>query len=349
MMNVEKDFFKAICRISQVLGSTLNRDELLNLILDITIKTMQVKAAYLILCTPEQDEFKVMAYKGLSREYFERGVTNPRKLMTILEKDGFLFSRNACTDSRLDGHETKLAEGIASVLTVPVKNKGRLIGGLSLLTGTCREFSPEEVEFVSAVAEQSGVAIENARLFEKLKEETGLFLNLALGINSSLDLKKILHILTADVADTLQVKAASILLVDEKRKLLEHVASYGLSEQYLNRGPLCIEKSVKDTLDGITVFIEDATKDRRVQFHEEKIREGIVSILSAPIKTKDKVIGVLRLYTAAARNFGEEEIMLVNALAQLGGLAIQNASLYLMLETDMKDLKEEIWSHRFWF
>jgi hypothetical protein len=41
--------------------------------------------------------------------------------------------------------------------------------------------------------------------------------------------------------------------------------------------------------------------------------------------------------------------MLVNALAQTGGLAIQNASMYLALQNDMQDLKEDIWSHRSWF
>jgi len=49
------------------------------------------------------------------------------------------------------------------------------------------------------------------------------------------------------------------------------------------------------------------------------------------------------------RNFTRDEIMLVTALAYLGGLAIQNASLYLMSQTDIKDLKDELWSHRSWF
>jgi hypothetical protein len=57
----------------------------------------------------------------------------------------------------------------------------------------------------------------------------------------------------------------------------------------------------------------------------------------------------MRLYSGIRRVFTEEEVMLVTALAYLGGLAIQNSSLYLMLETDMKDLKADIWSHRSWF
>ena len=141
----------------------------------------------------------------------------------------------------------------------------------------------------------------------------------------------------------------SILLVDEEKGTLELVASYGLSETYLNRGPLSAERSVTESLEGKPVVIKEVASDPRVRFKEQKQEEGIVSILSVPIKSRDKVIGVLRLYTGAPRDFTEDEVMLVTALAYQGGLAIQNASMYLTLQDDMKHLKEDIWSHRSWF
>ncbi|MGB6288902.1 MAG: GAF domain-containing protein, partial [Desulfobulbales bacterium] len=95
--------------------------------------------------------------------------------------------------------------------------------------------------------------------------------------------------------------------------------------------------------------IKDATTDKRVEHRKEKKEEGIASILSVPIKTKEKVIGCLRLYTGAPKEFTKDEIMLASALAYQGGLAIQNASFYLELQGDMKDLKDEIWSHRSYF
>ena len=73
------------------------------------------------------------------------------------------------------------------------------------------------------------------------------------------------------------------------------------------------------------------------------------SILSVPLKTREKVIGVRRLYTGAPRDFTANDIDLATALAHLGSLAIQNASLYLMCQTDLKDLQDELWSHRSWF
>jgi GAF domain-containing protein len=68
-----------------------------------------------------------------------------------------------------------------------------------------------------------------------------------------------------------------------------------------------------------------------------------------PIRSKDEIIGVLRLYSDLKRDFSEDTIMLVNAIAHQGGLAIQNASMHMMLQEDKKSLEKEIWSHRMWF
>jgi len=348
-MNQEHDYFKAICKVSRALGTTLNRDELLNLIVEGAIETMQVKAARLFLYDEGEVEFIQVAQKGLSENYTRYGLTEPLKIVPILRSEGHIFSYDSTSDSRLNGHDQKKAEGIASILVVPVMVKGKLIGGLSLFTDSPRHFSQDEIDFATAMAEQGGMAIEHARLFGQIKKNTGLILDLAVNINSSLDMKQILHILTAEIAEALKVKASSILLIDEDKRTLEFVASYGLSETYLNRGPLSSEKSVDETLAGNPVVIVDVQSDPRVQHKEEKKREGIISILSIPIKTKEQVIGVLRLYSGIRREFTEDEVLLVTAVAYLGGLAIQNASLYLVLEEDMKDLKEDIWSHRSWF
>ena len=72
-------------------------------------------------------------------------------------------------------------------------------------------------------------------------------------------------------------------------------------------------------------------------------------MLCVPIKAKEAVIGVMGLFSGTARKYPEDVIILVNALAHTGGLAIQNASMYLSLQEDKKSLEEDIWSHRSWF
>jgi GAF domain-containing protein len=77
--------------------------------------------------------------------------------------------------------------------------------------------------------------------------------------------------------------------------------------------------------------------------------EGIVSMIVTPILARDQVIGVMRLYSSVQREFPSDFMVMVEALAHQGGLAIQNASMYLKLQEDKKNLEEDIWSHRSWF
>jgi GAF domain-containing protein len=348
VMTREKDYFKTICEVSRVFGTTSDKDELLQLVVESAVDTMRAKAACLWLVDGDKTEFVPSAQKGLSEKYY-RSLFHVGNIGSIVDREGYLHARNAASDPRLEGHEAKKAEGIASMLIVPVRVSDSSIGVLSLYTSKPKGFSKDEISFLTALAEQGGMAIEHARLLETIRENTRLFHDLAASINSSLDVKSIFQTLAADIAKGLGVKASSVLLIDKEAQTLELVASYGLSEKYLDRGPLSVGKSMAETLQGKSVVIKDATTDKRVQHREEKKEEGIASILSVPIKAKEEVIGALRLYSGVPRDFTADEVMLVTALALQGGVAIQNASMFLMLQEDMKDLKDDIWSHRSWF
>ncbi len=349
-MTKEEDYFKAFCRVSRALGTTLELDEILNVILESSINTLGGKAACLFLADEERDVFVPVAQKGLSEDYLHAKPMHAKKVVDEIPHGGRLSIYDAVSDPRLENHEEKKAEGIASILVVPVNTGGMTIGVLSLYTAVKRAFSDDEVEFQSALAEQGAMAIERARLFERINRNTDLFYDLASTINSSLDIKKILHILTADIADTLGLKGVDIRLWNKDTGNLDIVAGYALSEEFLNKGPVSAEKTVAgQVLKGETVVIKDIAKDERVMYREQSIKEGIASMLIVPIKAGDEVIGTMGLCSEIQQDFPEDTIKLANALANQGGLAIRNASLYLTLQEDKKSLEQDIWSHRSWF
>ncbi len=350
-MSRKPDYCKTMCNLARAFGTARNRNELLDLILQSAVDTLQGKAACLYLVEPGKEELVPLAQKGLSESYFfSRKSRLARKIVPLVLEAGFFQSKDAAADPQLEFPEAKKAEGIAAILAVPVMVKGKNIGVFCLFTSAPREFYKEEREFLVFLAQQAGGVLEHARLIDQLRSETRLLFDLAVNLSGTLDVKEILRAMSTDIAVALGVKGASIRLLDESKQTLELVASYGLSEKYLQKGPVSAKKSIAQALNGQQpVIIEDAATDKRVQYRKMNREEGIVTILSVPIKTKEKVIGVLRLYSGVKRNFTQDEIMLVTALAYLGGLAIQNASLYLMCQTDIKDLKDELWSHRSWF
>jgi GAF domain-containing protein len=348
-MTKEKDYFKTFCKVSRAFGSAATRKELLDLIVKSAIETMQGKAACLFMRDEKQDIFVPVTQQGLSERYLHANPVKAKAVVAALEKDGYLAFPDAATDPRLENHDAKKAEGIASLLTVPVRVKNRTIGVLSLYTGNRRDFEPDEIEFLQALAEQGGIAFEKTRLLNRLQKNAMLFLELASGINSSLDIQQILNNLTENICDTLGMKGIIIRLMDEDSGTLKQVASHGLSDEFIEVGTVATTQTATRALKGETIVVSDATTDERIQFRDAMKKEGIVSTIITPILARDKVIGVMRLYSGVEREFPSDFMVMVEALAHQGGLAIQNASMYLKLQEDKKSLEEDIWSYRSWF
>jgi len=330
-MTKEKDYFRTFCKVSKAFGTTLSNEKLLDLIVQSAIDTMDAKAACLYLAEAEKDIFVPVAQSGLSDNYLHQKPMKARKIVEEIIEGGHLHFRDATSDPRLEHHGAKK------------------VGILSLYTAVPRDFSKDEIDFLSALAEQGGIAIEQARLLGRIQKNATLFLDLASHINSSLDIKKILNNLTVDICQALGMKGAAIRLLDKDSGELKLVASYGLSDEFLNKGLVSATKSAAQALKGETLVIKDTTKDKRIQYKKEMKKEGIVSMLVTPIKSRDEIIGVLRLYTNIKREFPEDVVTMVQALAHQGALAIQNASMYLTLQKDKENLEQDIWSHRSWF
>ncbi len=348
-MTKEDDYFEIFCQVSSAFGTAATENELLNLIVESAVKTMDAKAACLFLYDPKQESILPKAQTGLSENYFHAKPLKAAKVVRALEKEGFAVFKDATTDERLENHDLKKAEGIASILTVPVRVKGSIIGVLSLYTARQREFDPKEIAFLCALADQGGIAIRNNSLLTRLRKNAMLFLDLASSINSSLDIRVILEHLTQNVCDTLEMKGVTIRLLNEDTGNLDLVASHGLSDEFLNKGETVNTASGLRALKGETVIFSDTATDKRVKFKNEMAKEGIKAMIVTPILAKDKVIGVMRLYSSEQREFPPDVLTMVEALAHQGGLAIQNASSYLKLAEDKKSLEEDIWSHRSWF
>jgi GAF domain-containing protein len=349
-MSTQEVYFRSLSKLIRELAAADDQDRMLNLIVSEAVETLKAKAAVIFLNEDDsQDSIRnvAVAQIGLSNKYIHAGTAHAVKISPQLLKDGYMYFRDAATDKRLMNHKAKKAEGIGSILSVPVMDKGQMLGILSLYTKNIRKFTKDEIDFLFILAEQGGAAIENANLIRKLRNQSQIFLKLAASISSSLDVKTILQTMTQDLVKDLNIKAASVRLLDENTRTVKLVASFGLSDEYLNKGPIMADKNIGKALRGDTIAIKNVFEDGGIQYKKEKIDEGIVSMLYVPIKSKDNVIGVLNVYSSRPKEFTEDEILLVTALAYQGGLAISNACVYLTMQDDIKDLKENI--YKSWF
>jgi GAF domain-containing protein len=154
------------------------------------------------------------------------------------------------------------------------------------------------------------------------------FVNISRAINSTLELQEVLKRIVQSTCETTGSKGCTLMLLDEEGERLEVKSSYGLTDHYVRKGPVSADKSISDTLQGKPVIIEDAVSDPRVQYPLEAKEEGIASIVSLPVILRDRVVGVLRLYTSTPCRFTRDDIDFLSAIAVQSGLAIDNAKVY---------------------
>jgi len=160
--------------------------------------------------------------------------------------------------------------------------------------------------------------------------------NVAKVINASLELPNVLSEIVRCITETMGVKASSLRLLDHRKKKLLLAATYGLTDGYLRKGPVMVDKSGLDrkALKGKSIWIEDAQIDKNFQYGERARQEGIKSVLVVPLGLGKKVIGVLRVYTGKVHMFKEKDIQFLEAVASLSTIAIENARLHQNIRTE---------------
>ena len=147
-------------------------------------------------------------------------------------------------------------------------------------------------------------------------------------LTSSLVADEVLNYIVESITRAMGVKGCSLLLLTPDKEQLIHSISYGLSNWYLEKGPVRANTIFPEVLEGKPVAILDASQDPRIQYREEARREGIASTLSVPLMPRGEVIGVMRVYTSEPRQFSPEDIDFLSALANLGAIALEKAKLY---------------------
>lgn len=158
--------------VKKSISSTLNLKQVLDLIVQGVVKVMKVKGSSLSLLDTKREKLRIFASDGLSRNYVEKGPLDSSKSIGATVLDGkHAWIEDATTDLRIQYPEEARREQIASILSVPLMVRNKVIGALRVYTTERREFSDEEIKFLYGFAEQVALAIENARSYEDVKDE----------------------------------------------------------------------------------------------------------------------------------------------------------------------------------
>jgi GAF domain-containing protein len=336
-MTAERDtkFLDLFVEVTKAITSSLNLSEVFELITHKIPEILNVDAATIRLLDASGEKLVLKAAHGLSPAYLNRGTIDTEEPVFKALKGEPIVIEDATQDRRIKYPEATKQEGIKSILVVPIPIRGEISGILRLLARHSRSFHRDEIDFAAALGEQCGIAIENARIYDEQQTQLNYFKvihEISKEINATYELDKILDLVVTRLPAVMNLKAATIRLIEAHDGKLKLKAAHGLSRRYLERGPLDEEMATHYLRQGEPFFISDARKDFHTLYHKEAESEGIVSILAVPITFRDEVIGILRLLTAEIRYFTDADLNFAMAVAGQSGVAIQRAIDHRRLE-----------------
>ena len=298
---------QALNAVSVVLTGSLELRRMLGEALDTVLEVTGFEAGAIFILDDRHDDLILAAHRGLPPGLAESDT-------------GLRLARALVTDPAL-----------GSQIGLPLKSKGRPLG--AIVVGNSREhrFAPEELELLTAIASEIGVAAENARLhrnvIRQLERERRLG-EVAEGITSEIELDKVLSKVVQIAEKLVDADAGVIALLDEAKGVISYPYLHNLPEELVQvTVPVGQGLAGQVISTGSPTVIDDyPAYPARV---EAFVKGGIKSVIAVPIATSGRVFGALGIITVAARRaFSDRDVAVLSSVARQAAVAIENARLY---------------------
>ncbi|HYG24337.1 MAG TPA: GAF domain-containing protein [Verrucomicrobiae bacterium] len=169
-LRLKARLFEALANVSRTINSTLNLDDALEVVTRETRVLMQAKVCSLMMLDERSECLDLRASSGASETYLGKPRLSVEEslLGVVVRRKKPMQVPNVQTSSRYQNVDIARREGLVSLLSVPLLFGGEAIGTLSVYTGEPYHFSNEEIRILSSLAELSAIAIEKARLYERI-------------------------------------------------------------------------------------------------------------------------------------------------------------------------------------
>ena len=322
--------------------------------LQVVLKTLVESAAQLCdaydsaIWRPDGDWLLLVAHHGpIPAETLPliRGTVAGR---TVLDGRAFHIADLQTEDAEFpESSENARSWGFRSLLCVPLMREGVAIGTIALRRREAQLFTERQVALLQTFADQAVIAIENARLFNELREslqqQTATANVLRVISRSTFDLKTVLNTLVKSVARLCESDMAAIpRLIGSD---LHQFASYGYApdfQEFLERHPIVPGRGTatgRAALEGIIVHIPDVFADPEYTLTEGQRIAGYRALLAVPLMREGAAIGVLVMARIAQRPFTPKQMELASTFADQAVIAIENVRLFEEIQDKNRQLE----------
>jgi PAS domain S-box-containing protein len=325
--------FDLLYDISRKLSSSLDLDKVLSDILALTIPSMgATEGSIIVLDESGQARRHTLIRKELARPVTEQAVGQilDKGLAgwVVRHKEGSIVF-NTRDDKRWLA-VTEDHKATRSAISVPLLRQERVVGVLTLVHPEPNRFNEEQLDLLSSIANQAAIAVENARLYEKVTErmiEATALYKVSNQLMRTLNLDQILEKVLDILQKSFSYLNCAILLVDGETGELEVKAARGYLQETVGKvrfkiGQEGIVGWVVAYKSGLNV--PDVSQDSR---YVEGV-PGTKSEIAVPMMAGDRVIGVLDVQRPEVNAFNDDDLRVLSSIAAQAAIAVERARLY---------------------
>lgn len=234
-------------------------------------------------------------------------------------------------------------DSVRSELAVPLMLQGKCIGVLDIQSNHLDYFTPEQQSILTLLASRLAIAIENARLFERVRAQadTLLLLNeVSREVSSILEVEELLRRAAELTKRVIDYQILSIMLYDEEQKIFRHRLDIKHGQRVQGKLRVAASEGIVGAAATLKepVLVPDVTTDPRYLMVNPETR----SELAIPMMHKGRVIGVLDLESPQLNAFTEDHVQTLSILAANLAVSLENARLYEQVAKDEARLERDL-------
>jgi GAF domain-containing protein len=336
------DYLTPFAEVSRAISDGADINCTMSLIAGKIAKTLDLKGCFIKMKQPGGGHIELVASVGLSERFLlNKSEDTSDCVCSRLPQETVCVPK--IQNGELTGErELMMVEGIQAFAVLPVEVEQEVIAMVALFAAAPREFTKTEFSFAKTLASQGILfTVWKRRVGELIEHERDYlrsFQEISSAISASLNIGKVLELVVTKITEVLGVKGCMVRLLDPQTQNLYLARSYGLSHEFLHKGPVDAQRSIAENMAGKIVVIDDVLSDPRIQYPAAHAEEGLRKMLSVPLMVRGKFIGVLRILTGERPSFTKNEIYLASAISEQCAFAIENARIYQRLQQGYEQL-----------
>lgn len=322
---------KLLLEAARVFNSTLEYEELIELVLRLVVKAVNSEAALAFRVDHERTDMKVR---------FMQAVDKSMKVFSLELGKGVVgwvaryrepvIINDPKADPRVDERMEELAGiKINSLICVPLVGKGHMIGVIEAINKTSGEFTSADLDILVGLNDQIAVAIDNAHLYREVRREAlekDLLYQIGKKLSGSLEVNEVMREIMDTLKQVVQFDAGGVFLIDPSVNEIHSLYTVGYDPRYDSQLKLKIGQGLIGFVasHGEPVIVPDVSKDDRYIDSNPPTKSEIV----VPIKLDNRIIGVINLESAFKDTYSQRSLSLISAFASQAAISLERARLH---------------------